>query len=111
MKWPPSKAWTSVKAINGFNHFVAINYGGKLDQRWVNLVSVVESNVFFKISWIEMNNSSKWIQGWENIDITNHGKEGNNFNFDKCCDLSCLYPSNDSGLTIPIIDGIELREW
>ena len=40
MIWPPVKAWTSKVSIDGQVHFVAINYGGKLLNRWVVLMSV-----------------------------------------------------------------------
>ena len=59
MNWPPNKAWTSESSINGFHHFVAFNYGGNGNNRWVNMVSVLDGNVCFRIAWPELTNDSK----------------------------------------------------
>ena len=50
MIWPPVKAWTSTSYQNGQVHFVAINYGGKLLDRWVILMSVLDSGNVQKVS-------------------------------------------------------------
>ena len=50
MIWPPVKAWTSKLYIEDQLHFVAINYGGKLLDRWVVLMSVLDSSVVVKVS-------------------------------------------------------------
>ena len=49
--WPPNKAWTSTKLIVGYRHFVAINYGGKSRNRWVQLVSVLDGRARLKLAW------------------------------------------------------------
>ena len=45
MQWPPVKAWTRLGKKRVFSYFVAINYGGNLDERWVVLVSVIDSKI------------------------------------------------------------------
>ena len=108
MIWPPLKAWTSIFPINKQRHFVAINYGGKLLDRWVILISVLDSNVVAKVSWEQLLDSSKWICGWDEDDSSSF------------CDLPdyneelitncCIHPSIDSGLTIPITNTM-IRPW
>ena len=53
MLWPPIKAWTSLSAINGYKYFVAINYGGFGEDRWVNLVSVLDGGFKNAIKFIK----------------------------------------------------------
>ncbi len=106
--WPPIKAWTSKFSIKGQRYFVAINYGGNLRDRWVILISVLDSNVILDVSWIQLLDQSKWSSGWDenkppsttrSIDIPNDLKIS-------------IYnqPSRDSGLTIPITKGT-IRPW
>ena len=108
MMWPPVKAWTSKSYINGQVHFVAINYGGKLQERWVILMSVIDSSLVVKVSWPQLVNPSNWVCGWENKNFPNPTKVANikyeliNTNF--------KHASIDSGLTIPITENI-IRPW
>ena len=37
MKWPPTLCWTSPKTINGNRHFQVKSYGGKNEDRWVDI--------------------------------------------------------------------------
>ena len=106
MNWPPRLSWTSISPINGMHSFVAINYGIDKDIRWVRMVSVLDGGIRFTIDFDELGKSSNWLPGWiesENIDgssLSHHSKKitrslvQNNF--------SCLHPSEDSGLTIPL---------
>ena len=64
MIWPPVKAWTSNVCIDGQLYFVAINYGGKLKKRWVVLMSVLDSSVVVKVSWLQLIDPSNWRCGW-----------------------------------------------
>ena len=108
MIWPPVKAWTSNKYIQGQRHFVAINYGGKLSERWVILISVVDSSVLLKVPWSKLIDSSVWNSGWNLLDSSKTSHR-----FDKNSDLSldiCSAPSIDSGLTIPITKK-PIRAW
>ena len=108
MIWPPVKAWTSNVKINDQVYFVAINYGGTLLNRWVVLMSVIDSNIVVKVSYSELVDSTKWESGWDktvsletNNLIDNKSELKNNI-------LS--FPSIDSGLTIPISKN-SIRPW
>ena len=108
MIWPPLKAWTSLFSINGSNHFVAINYGGQSSDRWVILMSVLDSSVIIKVSWLKLIDTSNWKCGWdtENFSIPPGQVECNY----EIATTNFCYPSNDSGLTIPITKK-NIRPW
>ncbi len=108
MIWPPLKAWTSKQGINGEFHFVAINYGGQLLERWVVLMSVLDSSVVIKVSWSQLADTFIWKCGWDEDVYSNSSKVGNTK-----CEISktnCTHPSVDSGLTIPITKKA-IRPW
>ena len=108
MIWPPVKAWTSLVPIEGKLHFIAINYGGKLLNKWVILMSVIDSNIVVKVPWLKLADSSKWKCGWDEINISGSSDLVNSENDIKITE--CAYPSNDSGLTIPIAKN-NIRPW
>ena len=114
MKWPPNKAWTSSSPKKGFCHFVAINYGGKGFDRWVNLVSVLDGNVRVRVLWEEMQDTSKWLIGWrQQIREDHHSLEpesNNPLSNQEINDSCCLHPSIDSGLALPIKVS-KIRPW
>ena len=105
MIWPPVKAWTSKACINGQVHFVAINYGGELVDRWVVLMSVLDSTVVVKVWWSQLFDLSNWEPGW---DETDYLEPTNNKVNVKTTEFS--HPSTDSGLTIPISKNT-IRSW
>ena len=108
MIWPPVKAWTSKVKIRNQIYFVAINYGGTSLNRWVVLMSVIDSSIVVKVSWSKLVNSSNWESGWDEISFL----ETSNLIINKS-DLSnteLFYPSCDSGLTIPISKNT-IRPW
>mgnify|MGYP001371190271 CR=1 FL=1 len=108
MIWPPLKAWTSKTGIDGQIHFVAINYGGELLERWVVLMSVLDSSVVLKVSWTQLIDPSDWECGWSEINYLNSTKQVN-----RNCEIrisDCTNPSVDSGLTIPITKNT-IRPW
>tara|TARA_Y100001968_G_scaffold17179_1_gene13640 strand:- start:953 stop:1279 length:327 start_codon:yes stop_codon:yes gene_type:complete len=107
MTWPPVKAWTSIAAIDEQVHFVAINYGGKLLNRWVIMMSVIDSSVVVKVSWPKLINSSNWEAGWKEKDYVESALIEVKSDV-KNTELS--YPSNDSGLTMPISKET-IRPW
>ena len=108
MIWPPVKAWTSKVIIKGQVHFVAINYGGRLQNKWVVLISVLDSGVVVKVSWSHLVDSSNWEPGWDEINYLESSKLAKNkIDFNT---TSFSHPSNDSGLTIPISDN-SIRPW
>jgi len=108
MIWPPVKAWTCKECRYGQVHFVAINYGGELINRWVILMSVLDSNVVVKVSWSQLIDLSKWEAGWDKRKYIEYSKSVNNKNDIKTSEFSHL--STDSGLTIPISEH-SIRPW
>ena len=114
MRWPPNKAWTSICLYKGFRHFVAINYGGAQEKKWVNMVSVIDAGIRLRVDWYELRDSSKWITGWHQIPL------GDKNNINNSIDLldkeetnffnTCLHPSDDSGLLIPT-EKNNIRPW
>ena len=58
MIWPPVKAWTSKVSIRGKKHFVAINYGGELLNKWVIMIHGMTEPWFeFQHKCIHVHNS------------------------------------------------------
>ena len=108
MHWPPVKAWTSIEMIDGHSHFVAINYGGELTDRWVVLMSVLDSALVVKVLWSQLIDSSKWVCGWEENNYSKTSKIVRNKDTIKT--TYCSELSADSGLTIPITKGT-IRPW
>ena len=107
MIWPPVKAWTSKVSIDRKHHFVAINYGGELDEKWIILMSVIDSSVVVKVSWSQLVDSSEWVPGWDDKNNIALNKSSNAADVKK---IDFTYPSIDSGLTIPITVDI-VRPW
>ena len=107
MIWPPAKAWTSKFEIAGQVHFVAINYFEDSQEKWVVLMSVIDSNLVIKVSWSQLIDSSNWLPGWDEISNIESSELCNKGNF-KAIDFPS--PSADSGLTIPISKNT-IRPW
>tara|TARA_B100000459_G_scaffold29408_1_gene14199 strand:+ start:4784 stop:5086 length:303 start_codon:yes stop_codon:yes gene_type:complete len=59
--------WTSNKSINGLRHFVLLNKISEKDQIKFLMVSVIDVEISLKISYDELINSEKWIEGWLNL--------------------------------------------
>ena len=108
MIWPPLKAWTSKKNIEGQRYFVAIDYGGELLERWVLLMSVLDSKVVTKVVLPQLVDPSNWECGWEE----NNYSDSSDLPISKFKTITsnCFYPSFDSGLTIPITKDF-IRPW
>ena len=64
MRWPPNKAWTSASKIRGYRHFEVKCYGGKGEDRWVELVSVNDQAIQIRVDWSELKIYAKWTSGW-----------------------------------------------
>tara|TARA_Y100001968_G_C19378823_1_gene729199 strand:- start:981 stop:1319 length:339 start_codon:yes stop_codon:yes gene_type:complete len=108
MIWPPIKAWTSKNQIHGERYFVAINYGGELLERWVILISVLDGSLSVKVSWTNLKDQSKWIAGWDENSSSGFSSVDDN---EAEINISyCDYPSQDSGITIPISKD-NIRPW
>ena len=63
MKWPPTLCWTAPFTKNGNRHFQVKNYGGKKDNRWVELFPTRDKYQLTRISWKDL--QSNWKSGWE----------------------------------------------
>ena len=108
MIWPPLKAWTSKVAIDGHVHFVAINYGGQLPDRWVYMMSVLDSSVVVEVSWVQLVGLSNWECGWDEKNYSNFSKLVDNKG--EIRTTYCTHASIDSGLTMPITEDT-IRPW
>ena len=64
MRWPPNKAWTSAVKREGYRHFEVKSFGGKKDERWVELYPVNNKDILIKVDWSELKTYSKWTSGW-----------------------------------------------
>ena len=107
-EWPPVKAWTSIKKIENNRYFVAINYGTSNDICWINLVSVLDGSVCFRVTFEELSDRSIWRPGWLEIHSQSVDKDKR-----LCSDnyeVGCLHPSDDSGLLITA-ENLEYRPW
>ena len=62
MKWPPTSCWTAPKTINGNRHFQVKAYGGKSENRWVDIFPIRNKNDIKRISWAKL--KSEWNSGW-----------------------------------------------
>ena len=59
--------WTSNKNINGLRHFVLvneINVEGKIS---FLMVSVLDAEIYLKITYEELINNGNWLKGWINL--------------------------------------------
>ena len=108
MKWPPLKAWTSKFDIEGHRHFVAINYGGIKHERWVILMSVLDSSLVVKVPWSELIEESNWVCGW--WEDKNYDSSELLCQWEKKIITNNSQLSIDSGLTIPITKKA-IRPW
>ena len=62
--------WTSKKSIIGLRHFVLVNKIKEKGQIFVLMVSVVDSEINFQVSYKELLNSGNWEKGWLNLPKT-----------------------------------------
>ena len=108
MIWPPLKAWTSKKNIEGQRHFVAIKYGGERLERWIILMAVLDSTVVIKVVFPQLADPSNWECGWDE----NNYSDSSDLSSSKVKTITFngSYPSVDSGLTMPITKNF-IRPW
>ena len=59
--------WTSNKSIDGLRHFVLLNKINEQDQIYFLMVSVIDVDIYLKISNEELLNSGNWKKGWLNL--------------------------------------------
>ena len=63
MRWPPNKIWTSASKREGYRHFEVKQYGGKKEDRWIELHPVNNKKLLIKVPWSELK-TELWISGW-----------------------------------------------
>ena len=93
--------WTSKKSINALKHFVVINKYKLDSEDFLELVSVLDDNICFKISKKDFEESENWISGFidnakENIVI----EEYKEFKFRKNKDSNKIILQNSSHFNI-----------
>ena len=59
--------WTSKRTINGLRHFVLVNETKEGGNITYLMVSVLDSEINFKITYEELINSGNWQKGWINL--------------------------------------------
>ena len=59
MRWPPNKAWTSESKREGYRHFEVKQYGGKCQERWIELSPVLDKKMKLRVSWNELKTNTK----------------------------------------------------
>tara|TARA_B100000508_G_C11264156_1_gene182511 strand:+ start:210 stop:509 length:300 start_codon:yes stop_codon:yes gene_type:complete len=59
--------WTSKIPINGLRHFVLVNEEKEKEDIIFLMVSVLDSEINFKITYEELINSGNWYEGWINL--------------------------------------------
>ena len=59
--------WTSNRPINGLRHFVLVNQTMEKDQIICLMVSVLDVEIYLKITCQELINSNNWEKGWLNL--------------------------------------------
>ena len=59
--------WTSNKTINGLRHFVLVNETKEKGNINFLMVSVLDSEIYLKITYEELMNSGNWHKGWINL--------------------------------------------
>ena len=59
--------WTSKKPQNGLRHFVLVNEIKEKGNIIFLMVSVLDSEIYLKITYEELINSGNWYKGWINL--------------------------------------------
>ena len=59
--------WTSNKSINGLRHFVLVNKTKENGNISFLMVSVLDSEINLKTTYVELINTGNWHKGWINL--------------------------------------------
>ena len=59
--------WTSNKPINGLRHFILLNKKKEKGNIIFLMVSVLDSEIYLKITYEELINSGNWNNGWSDL--------------------------------------------
>ena len=82
--------WTSNKPIKGLRHFVLVNETREQGKITFLMVSVLDSEIYLKITYEELINSGNWHKGWINLSkhqsITGEYANYKSINKGKCID-------------------------
>ena len=94
--------WTSNKPINGLRHFVLINETNEERNKFFLMVSVLDSEIYLKISYEELINSGNWYKGWINLpNLESITKDYVNYKFRKKIeDIDEIFINDDSSFYI-----------
>ena len=60
-------SWTSNKPINGLRHFVLVNKMKEKGDMIFLMVSVLDAEIYLKITHEELINSGNWNKGWSDL--------------------------------------------
>ncbi len=64
MRWPPNRAWTSTKKLEGCRHFQVKQFGGIGKGRWIELFPVLKKEIRIRVLWSELKKDTYWRSGW-----------------------------------------------
>ncbi len=94
--------WTSNQPINGLRHFVLVNETKEKGNMIFFMVSVIDSEINFKITYEELINSGNWCKGWINLPkIESITEEYSNYKFSNKVDsIDEIFVNNDSSFNI-----------
>ena len=59
--------WTSNKPINGLRHFILLNKTKEKGNLIFLMVSVLDSEIYLKITYEELISSGNWNNGWSDL--------------------------------------------
>ena len=59
--------WTSNKTIKGLRHFVLVNETKENGNIIFMMVSVLDSEINLKTTYVELTDSGNWYKGWVNL--------------------------------------------
>ena len=59
--------WTSNKPIKGLRHFVLVNETREQGNIIFSMVSVLDSEINLKTTYVELIDSGNWYKGWINL--------------------------------------------
>jgi len=69
MKWPPTLCWTAPKTINGNRHFQVKTYGGKNEDRWVDIFPTKNKKDITKSIRVSIGTKEQMIFFWDNYKV------------------------------------------
>ena len=94
--------WTSNKPIKGLRHFVLVNETKEKGNIIFLMVSVLDSEINLKITYVELINSGNWHEGWINLPkLRSITEEYLNYkSINKLGDTNAVFVNEDSAFNI-----------